>query len=146
MTCNFTSHVPEYVLFGWSEGFFIVRIDDGYVNFLFLVISRRVSLTDSFWSCFCCSSRAFSFNVAQPSFSQTLALFLVLTHSVSAQFDSRHLLAQLGDLFGVFGLMEGSPESIVLLSYINDYRHDQHRDCICILNTIALSTVLNVLS
>lgn len=41
---------------------FFFRIGVGYVNFFFLIFFfRRLSLTDSFWSCFCCSSRSFFF-------------------------------------------------------------------------------------
>lgn len=86
MTVNFTSHVApttEYGLF-CERAVFFDRIDVGYVNFL--IISRRVSLADSFWSCFCCSSKAFSFTFNHPSFPKTLDLFLLRTHSACAQF------------------------------------------------------------
>lgn len=51
----------------------------------FLIVSSRVFLTDSFWSCFCCSSRAFSFTITQLPLSQTIDLFLLPVCKACAQ-------------------------------------------------------------
>lgn len=101
---------------------FFVWIGVGYVNFL-LLITRRVPLTDSFWSCFCCSPKAFSFNIIHPSFPQTLLTVPVCTicHMVS---HSYHLLLQLGENFGAFGLMEGSPHSSECTFIVYIYKWD----------------------